>query len=268
MAEQNLESLVQEKLSISNNSALIVVDMINDGCRKGGVFEKIGFDISSFNNAEKNIAELANSFSSKGREVIYVRALYDFDYITQTMVEKFKAFGLDKLDFSKKGMWGSELIDSLPDVATAFVVKSNYSAFSEGYSALFDRQTLQACAEYFQSTSNEDAQFKKQDKSTVKDFYQKSLRNEISFYVKGETYCPITLHGYLTSKKIDTIVCVGGSTHVCLGSTVYSAAERGYKIVLPIDAIAGEDSEKHKIFLQNFNMFNSILCLTKTLTKN
>ncbi len=263
MIEQNLESLIQENISIETNSALIVIDMINDGCRKGGVFETIGFDISAFNNIEKNVAELANHFSKNGREVIYVRTLYDFDYISNPMIEKFKTFGLDKLDFSKKGMWGSELIDTLPNVATAFVVKSNYSAFSERFSALFDKQSLKEHTDYFQSLSSSDNKIKRQGKFTTKDFYNQSLENEIKFTTGKEVKFPITLHGYLKSKGIYTVVCVGGSTHVCLASTAYSAAERGYEIILPIDAIASEDSEKHKMFLQNFNMFNSTLTLTK-----
>jgi nicotinamidase-related amidase len=265
MAEQNLESLIQENISINNNSALIVIDMINDGCRKGGVFETIGFDIAAFNNIEKNVAELANHFSKKGIEIIYVRTLYDFDYIPEPMIDKFKAFGLDKFEFSKKGMWGSQLIDTLPDVATAFVVKSNYSAFSEGFSALFDKKSLKENTDYFLSTSSLDSEFKKKGKLTIKDFYKQSLENEVMFMIKNEINFPISLHGYLKSKRIDTVVCVGGSTHVCLGATVYSAAERGYKIILPIDAIASEDSEKHTMFLQNFNMFNSTLTLTSTL---
>lgn len=267
MAEQNLESLIQENISIENNSALIVIDMINDGCRKGGVFETIGFDISAFNNIEMNVAELANHFSKKGREVIYVRTLYDFNYISEPMIEKFKAFGLDKLDFSKKGMWGSQLIDTLPNIATAFVVKSNYSAFSDGFSALFDKQSLKENADYFQSLSNSDDELKKQGKFTTKDFYNQSLENEIKFTTNHEVKFPITLYGYLKSKGIHTVVCVGGSTHVCLASTVYSAAERGYKIILPIDAIASEDVAKHKMFLQNFGMFNSTLILTSTILK-
>lgn len=265
MAEQNLEALIKANISIENNSALIVIDMINDGCRKGGVFETIGFDISAFNNIEENVAELASRFSKKGKEVIYVRTLYDFGYISKPMIEKFKAFGLDKLDFSKKGMWGSDLIDSLPNVATAFVVKSNYSAFSEGYSALFDKKSFKENADYFQSTSSLDNEFKKEGKLTIKDFYKQSLENETMFLTKNEINFPISLHGYLKSKSIDNVVCVGGSTHVCLGATVYSAAERGYRIILPIDAIASEDVDKHKMFLQNFNMFNSTLTLTSTL---
>lgn len=265
MAEQNLESLIQENISVNNNSALIVIDMINDGCRKGGVFEKIGFDISSFNKIENNVAELASHFSKKGFEVIYVRTLYDFEFISEPMIEKFKVFGLDKIEFSRKGMWGSQLIDTLPDVATAFVVKSNYSAFSAGYSALFDKQSLKENADYFQSTSNSDIALRKQGRPTIKDFYKQSLENEIVFIMKNEINFPISLHAYLKSKSIDTVVCVGGSTHVCLGATVYSAAERGYKIILPIDAIASEDFEKHQMFLQNFNMFNSTLTLTKYL---
>jgi nicotinamidase-related amidase len=260
-----LQPLLKEEIITDNKTALIVVDMLNDGFRKKGAFATIGFDISSFNDIEKNVSGLANSFSKKGREVIYVRTFYDFEYLPKTMVDKFISFGFDKMKFCQKGDWGSQLIDSLPDVATAFVIKSHYSPFSVGFSALFDRQSFSKNQDYFLSISSLDDEFKRTGRFTLKDYYKQSLEHEIKAIRNTEIQFPISLHGYLKSKAINSLICVGASTHVCLGATVYSASERGYKVILPIDAIASEDEKKHEIYLHNFSMFNSNLTLTKYL---
>jgi nicotinamidase-related amidase len=181
------------------------------------------------------------------------------------MVEKFKAFGLDRIDFAKKGYWGNQLIDSLPDVYTAILFKSNYCSFSLGYSALFDRTAYLDRESYFSLKASEDIGLKQRNKLTLKDYYKQSVLNDCNVIFGGQFNLPLTLHGYLRFKNIDTIVIVGGSTHVCLAATVYSAASRGYRIVLPIDAIAGEDVVKHDIYLQNFSMFNSDLTFTPLL---
>lgn len=74
-----------------------------------------------------------------------------------------------------------------------------------------------------------------------------------------------TLSIFLNYMKIQNLILVGGSSHVCLASTVYSATERGFNVILPIDSIASEDHNKHWVFLHNFNIFNSTVCTTSYL---
>jgi len=75
----------------------------------------------------------------------------------------------------------------------------------------------------------------------------------------------LTLHTYLQLNQKNTLILTGGSTHVCVASTVYSAFERGYKIIIPVDGVASEDMNKHWVYLHNFMIFNSDLCTTTNL---
>jgi nicotinamidase-related amidase len=263
-----VDYLINNNIAIGKNAALVVVDMINDGCRKGGAFDLIDFDMSSFNKIEDNVRTLVDYFSHGDKEIVFVRSLYDAEYISKTMVEKFKVFGLDKIDFSKKGYWGSQLIDSLPDVYTAILFKSNYCSFSLGFSALFDRAAYLERESYFSLKAFEDIELKQKGKLTLKDYYKQSVLNDCFVIFEDQLNIPMTLHGYLKYKNIDTIVFVGGSTHVCLAATVYSAASRGYNIVLPVDAIASEDCILHDIYLRNFRAFNSFLTYSSDIINN
>lgn len=49
----------------------------------------------------------------------------------------------------------------------------------------------------------------------------------------------------LSSAGIDTLVVTGGETDVCVLATVMGAIDRGYRVVLPSDAIYGSADETH-----------------------
>lgn len=241
------------------DTALIVVDLLNDCCRRGGAFDLLGFDISGFIAIERRVIDLATAFAALGAEIIYVRSIYNFDCITRTMKEKFTRFGLDNISFAKAGTWGGCFVETLPDVATGYVVKSHYSAFADGYSAFFDRSSynkllaeehqvsLGICSEevFLRGISNA--------------YDACSTRYSRPNLVESRAF-PVPLAKYLWVRGIRNVVCVGGSTHVCLGATVFGASERGLGVVVPLDAVASEDFSAQECFNINFGLFHADVC--------
>lgn len=48
--------------------------------------------------------------------------------------------------------------------------------------------------------------------------------------------------------------------HVHPESTVYSACERGYNVILPVGVVASDDKGRNIIYLHNFPFFSGTLC--------
>jgi nicotinamidase-related amidase len=57
------------------------------------------------------------------------------------------------------------------------------------------------------------------------------------------------LHQLLSSANIDTLIVTGGETDVCVLATVLGAIDRGYRVVLPTDAVFGTADETHDAML-------------------
>jgi len=263
---------------VAAKSALIVVDMINDGLREGGAFHAMGYDITRFQSIEPNIIRLVDVFKKHSIPIVYVTSYYDSKYLPSPMRKKFKEMGIEGSPFARKGTWGTEFIDTLPRINDYRVIKSHFSPFAEGFSLVLKEGLNYQLEEYLKLTANEDEEINKRGGPVLTDFYLKASANTAELSVKGSysplktmpDFMPLTL-GSLFHKvlgEIDTLICVGGSTHVCLASTIYSASERSYEVMLPIDAIASEDENKHIVYLHNFSMFNSTLCTTSALVDN
>ena len=54
-----------------------------------------------------------------------------------------------------------------------------------------------------------------------------------------------SLHAYLTGHAVDTLVISGSETDVCVLSTVLGAVDRGYRVVIAIDALCSSSDEAH-----------------------
>jgi nicotinamidase-related amidase len=57
------------------------------------------------------------------------------------------------------------------------------------------------------------------------------------------------LHATLSAAGVDTVVVTGGETDVCVLATVLGALDRGYRIVLPLDAVFGSADQTHDAVL-------------------
>ena len=54
-----------------------------------------------------------------------------------------------------------------------------------------------------------------------------------------------SLHAYLTGHSVDTLVISGSETDVGVLSTVLGAVDRGYRVVIAIDALCSSSDEAH-----------------------
>jgi nicotinamidase-related amidase len=57
------------------------------------------------------------------------------------------------------------------------------------------------------------------------------------------------LQRWLTSGNVDTLVITGGETDICVLATILGAIDRGYRVVLPTDAVFGSADETHDAML-------------------
>lgn len=58
-----------------------------------------------------------------------------------------------------------------------------------------------------------------------------------------------SLHERLRARGIDTLVITGAETDVCVLAAVLGAVDRGYRIVLPIDALCSSSDRTHDALL-------------------
>ena len=58
------------------------------------------------------------------------------------------------------------------------------------------------------------------------------------------------LHRWLHVAGVDTLVVSGGETDVCVLATVMGAIDRGYRVILPTDALCGSADETHDAMLR------------------
>jgi nicotinamidase-related amidase len=57
------------------------------------------------------------------------------------------------------------------------------------------------------------------------------------------------LLGFLTKRRVDTLIISGGETVVCVLSTVLSAVDLGYRIILVEGALCSSSDESHDAIL-------------------
>ena len=58
------------------------------------------------------------------------------------------------------------------------------------------------------------------------------------------------LHRHLLEKRIDTLVITGSETDVCVLSSVLSAVDHGYRVIIASDAVCSSADESHDHLLQ------------------
>ena len=57
------------------------------------------------------------------------------------------------------------------------------------------------------------------------------------------------LHGMLKAQRIDTLVITGAETDVCVLGAVLGAVDRGYRVVIPTDALCSSSDHTHDALL-------------------
>ncbi|MBS0219915.1 MAG: cysteine hydrolase [Proteobacteria bacterium] len=60
------------------------------------------------------------------------------------------------------------------------------------------------------------------------------------------------LAGWLKARSVDTLIVTGGETDVCVLATVMAAVDRGFRVVLPTDALCSSSDTTHEALLKVF----------------
>ena len=264
MAEQSTPQLDSSK------TALLVVDLVNDGNDENGFFKtKLGFDIALLQEIEPNVVSLVEESKKVGIPIVGVQAIYDFGYIPEPMRERFQAMGI-KGGLAPKGTWGSDIIPKIRNLGLDLIlVKSHYSAFAPGRTFGY-RPGNSALEEYMRLPASDDVRLQGEGKKTMLDYFAEAQvkREEVDAHLNQNGV--VGLNHYLRGKGIDTLIVVGASTHVCINSTIAGASERGYKIFEPTDAVASEGIPnegylRHFVYACNDGMFKAELTTAQKL---
>jgi ureidoacrylate peracid hydrolase len=109
-------------------AALIVVDVQNDFAADGGFFDKIGGDMAVLQRAVPPLVRLIERARAAGVLVVFIRAIYDPEYLSPPMRERNIR---NKLDMSRclTGSWGADFYVVEPRAGEPIVIKHRYSAF-------------------------------------------------------------------------------------------------------------------------------------------
>lgn len=114
-------------------TALIVVDVQNDFCdRKGGLALSYGAKIvGDIEEAMPNVRRLIDAARSAGALVVFIRSIYDDEYLSPAMQDQKERRGSKKI--CQTGTWGAEFYGGIaPDLSRGeiVIVKHRFNAFS------------------------------------------------------------------------------------------------------------------------------------------
>jgi ureidoacrylate peracid hydrolase len=107
---------------------LLVIDVQNDFCDPDGWSALQGNDLTLIQKAVDNIAALLDA--ARGFEVrpIFVRAIYDPEFLSPPMIEQKRRAGLT-IEHCRSGTWGADFYRVSPEAGEVVVTKHRYSAF-------------------------------------------------------------------------------------------------------------------------------------------
>jgi ureidoacrylate peracid hydrolase len=140
--EVNLKAEPEEIKLDTARTALIVVDMQNAFCKKGGLFDIMGMlDEGKAGRAIANNKRIIAAFHRAGIKVIYLRMAYRADladsggpdspnYWKEKSREKMRKNPEDRHKFLVEGSWDAEIIDELKPLPGDVVINKNrFSGF-------------------------------------------------------------------------------------------------------------------------------------------
>ncbi|MFH1173826.1 MAG: isochorismatase family cysteine hydrolase [archaeon] len=274
MTQEHYEQMITGMATASNlqidpkKTALLVIDVLNDGCDEKGAFAKMGFDISLLKRSNAKILEIENAARKAGIPVIAVETVYDRNYLYPSTRQQFEGMGITG-DLSAKGSWGAQILPEIRALADYILVKSHFSGFAPGKTFLYQLGNREA-EEYLSRPASEDEALKAAGKKIIDDYWKEASQEQEDVTMHLQQGGVVSLDNYLRANGIDTLIITGASTHVCVDSTVAGASERGYHLIEPIDAVAAEGMrdegfERHYTFLSNHGLFKSQLTTTSKL---
>jgi len=126
---------LEEKVS-PGSAALIVVDMQNDFCSKGGVFDRLGYDMSMVKEMIPRLVGLVGEARKVNLPIVFLKSTYNTTpnwYLSEVWFEhkiRRQSRIYSVIPALKEGTWGWEIIDQLNPLPTELVVlKNRYDGF-------------------------------------------------------------------------------------------------------------------------------------------
>ena len=118
------------------HAALIVVDVQNDFCANGGVFDREGFDLSLMQAMVPRLTNFIGQAREVGLLIIYIQTIHisgNVYYASDVWLEQWKRTGKGahiKYPVCEKNSWGAEFYPGIKPLPGEIVVqKHRYSAF-------------------------------------------------------------------------------------------------------------------------------------------
>ncbi len=127
MADVDIRAMLRANINPSE-TALIVIDVQNDFCAKGGYFDKTGAELGPIDPAVDQMAEVVAMARKAGVKVIFVRSHYDPVYLSPAQNERRRRVGWD-IPLCRQGTWGAEFYRLGPEPGEVIVTKHRYDAF-------------------------------------------------------------------------------------------------------------------------------------------
>ncbi len=112
------------------HTALLVIDVQNDFCAKGGYVDAVmGRDVSGSVAVAEAIGSLVEVARRAGVYIVWVKAVYDPKYQSAPMLAKRDEMGLDHAVCCAEDGWGADWFMIAPGAGEPELKKHRYSAF-------------------------------------------------------------------------------------------------------------------------------------------
>ncbi|MBI4590410.1 MAG: cysteine hydrolase [Candidatus Rokubacteria bacterium] len=128
MAKDNDLLLTLEQKVAPVHTALVVVDVQNDFVAEGGFFDRTGADVASIQAAIPPLLRLIEHARRAGVLIVFVRAIYDPEYLSGPMIERNRRCHLE-MPRCLTGTWSADCYQIEPAPDEPIVVKNRYSAY-------------------------------------------------------------------------------------------------------------------------------------------
>jgi len=112
------------------SAAILVIDVQNDFCAKGGYFDRTGADLALVEPAVKRMVEFIYAARSADVLVIFVRSHYDPIYLSEAQNARRRRLGWE-MPLCRQGTWGVEFYKVAPKPGETIITKHRYDAFHQ-----------------------------------------------------------------------------------------------------------------------------------------